>query len=197
MSFKQLLYVWQDVSLWLQWSSRHIQTHFAGGILYKKCRRKAQVLLNVSCCIWRRDWEQVFEIQPRTNKVQSLASASLFMSGPSSSCVQTCLGVSEKQAEGKNELLYSTGNTVFLLALQFSLTNFLHLLNQSAVFYVCVCDSHFVFLLCLSSLLCRPLHEPLWHGNWKHHCSSLWCSTSFHSSCLQSQTSGPCIFSWH
>lgn len=102
--------------------------------------------------------EQVLEILPRT-KVQPLASVSFFFtSEPSSSCVQTCPGVSEKQVEGKNELLYCTGNTVFLVTLQFSLTNFLHLLSQSAVFHVCVTHilfSSFAFLpsfaaLCMS-----------------------------------------------
>lgn len=61
----------------------------------------------------------------------------------------------------------------------------------------CACDLHFAFLLFLSSLLCHLFHGPLWHGNWKHHCSSPWYSISSHSSCLQSQTSGPCTFSWH
>lgn len=61
----------------------------------------------------------------------------------------------------------------------------------------CACDLHFVFLLFLSSLLCHLFHGPLWHWNWKHHCGSPWYSISSHSSCLQSQTSGLCTFSWH
>lgn len=94
----------------------------------------------------------------------------------------------------KNELLYSFSSNFIISFDTFS--TLMNSVNQS-VSVLCVCDSHFVFLLCLSSLLSRPLHEPLWRGNWKHRWSSPWCSTSSRSSCLQSRISGPCTFSWH
>lgn len=140
--------------------------------------------------------EQEWESLPRS-KIQLQPTDQplpVFTSETSSSCEQTCPGVSEKQQWKNIELLY---NTEHMFASNFIISfDKLSTLIMSVGSVLCACDSHFVFLLCLCSLPFRPWHEPFWHGNWKHHCSSPWCSTSSHSSCLQSQTSGPWISSW-
>lgn len=176
------LAIWQDISLSVAWRFLHIDPEtFYGRHTLQKVSKKSSSSpkwdwrAGVGHPAWKQDPSPAY----RAASVRFYERAFIFLRTDFPGRFWKTSGT--KRGKKKIEVLYySTGNTVFL------------------VVYFCICwDSRFVFLLCLSSLLCHLLRGPLWLGNWKHRWSSPWYSTSSHSSCLQSQTSGPCIFSWH
>lgn len=180
--------IWQEISLSVRLigSPASIQTQFMGGVLYKTCQRKPQALLNVPSCMWRRKWRAGVG---QSCKIQSIEQSVSFYERPFIFLRTDFPGRFWKTSGRKIRGLNHSTGTIY--SAHFEVICLISLQHW------CVCDLHFVFLLFLSSLLCHLFHGPLWHGNWKHHCSSPWYSISSHSSCLQSQTSGPCTFSWH